>query len=201
MGLELVSSDAKVVGTVEGAILDLSEWKVKALKVGLRHGTEGLIGHRRRHFAIDRILIGTEDLGTVSDIILMKRPLAELNGQVRTKDSKLMPAVAFLGIRVMSDDGIFLGNVDNISIDTANGWAIKFVQVKLGRDSRGRLERRHGLKASSLIDIRTEDVRAMGDMMILSLDLDQVRGFLTKDVSSNSKVRTGIGTTQDGGPP
>ena len=38
IGLELISSDARVIGTIEGVGMDLAAWKIKALKVGLRRG-------------------------------------------------------------------------------------------------------------------------------------------------------------------
>lgn len=190
VGLELISSDAWVVGSVEGAILDLSDWRVKALKVGLRHGTESAIGRRKRRFALDRILIGTEGLGSVSDVIMMQRPIAELSEQIRTKDSKLTPVGAFLGMRVMSADAVYLGNVDNILVEPSDDWAIRFIKVKLARYAKVRLEKRHGLKVVPLLDIRTTDVKASGDMVILSLSYEQVRANLIKD--SSSLLKTGV---------
>ena len=71
VGLELISSDARAIGTVEGVSIDVSEWYVRAIRVGLRRGTEKLIGRQTRFFMLDKVLINTVNLGRVSDAVMM----------------------------------------------------------------------------------------------------------------------------------
>ncbi len=175
VGLELISSDAKAIGTVEGAAIDVSGWTVKAIRVGLRRGTESLVGRPKRYFTLDRVLISTAHLGRMSDAVIMKQPLAALKDQVLPEDEEIMPAGAFIGMRVMCDDAVFLGHVDNILIETSEGWRIPFIQVKLSREAKGLLERRSGITAPTLVNVMTESIRALGDMVILSLTVNQIR--------------------------
>jgi sporulation protein YlmC with PRC-barrel domain len=174
VGLELISSDARAIGTVEGAAIDASAWTVKAIRVGLRRGIEKLIDRQKRLFTLDRILISTENLGRVSDAVIMRQPLTALKDQVLTEDEKMMPAGAFIGMRVMCDDAVFLGHVDNILIETGGGWRIPFIQVKLSREAKGLWER-GGLAAPTLVNVSTQAIGALGDMVILTLSIDQVR--------------------------
>ena len=174
VGLELISSDARTIGTVEGAAIDPSAWAVKAIRVGLRRGVEKLIDRQKRLFALDRVLISTENLGRVSDAVIMRQPLTALKDQVLTEDEKMMPAGAFIGMRVMCGDAVFLGHVDNILIETSEGWRIPFIQVKLSREAKGLWER-GGLAAPTLVNVSTQAIGALGDMVILTLSIDQVR--------------------------
>lgn len=175
VGLELISSDAMTIGTVEGAGIDVSGWTVKAIRVGLRRGTERLIGRHKKHFALDRVLVSTAHLGRMSDAVIMKQPLAALKDQVLPEDEGIKPAGAFIGMRVMCDDAVFLGHVDNILIETTEGWRIPFIQVKLSREAKSLLERGDGITALTLVNIMTQTIRALGDMVMLSLTIDQVR--------------------------
>ena len=181
VGLELVSSDARAIGTVEGAGIDVSGWTLKAIRVGLRRGTERLIGRQKKHFTLDKVLISTVHLGRMSDAVILEKPLAALKEQVLEEDEKIMPAGAFIGMRVMCDDAVFLGHVDNILIEPSKGWHIPFIQVKLSREARGLLEKSSGIIAPTLVNVLTEDIRALGDMVILSLTIDQVRAGIEKE--------------------
>ncbi len=190
VGLEMVSTDAKVIGTVEGAGLDVSAWRVKAIRVGLRRGTEDLIGRQRRHFMLERALIRTEHLGSISEVVIMELPLHSLREEVLPDGAEVMPAGAFIGMRVMCHDAVFLGFVDNIMIDAEDGWSIPYMQVRLSREARGLLEGLTGAEAPLRMDVRTKAVRALGDMVMLSLTMAQVRSELMRgeDVKCSVKV-------------
>ena len=50
IGAEVMSSDAKVVGTVEGVEIDIKGWRLVALKIGLERGLEDSIGSKNIFF-------------------------------------------------------------------------------------------------------------------------------------------------------
>jgi len=175
VGLELISSDARTIGTVEGAAIDPSAWAVKAIRVGLRRGVEKLIDRQKRLFALDRVLISTAHLGRVSDAVIMRQPLTALKDQLLPEDGEMIPAGAFIGMRVMCGDAVFLGHVDNILIETSEGWRIPFIQVKLSREAKGQWERGSGTAAPALVNVTTQAIGALGDMVILTLTIDEVR--------------------------
>jgi len=183
VGLELISSDARAIGTVEGVSIDVSEWYVRAIRVGLTRGTEKLIGRQTRFFMLDKVLINTVNLGRVSDAVMMKQPLAALKEQVMPEDERMMPAGAFIGMRVMCDDAVLLGHVDNILIDTSDGWRIPFIQVKLSREAKGLWEKGSDKAAPPLVNVTTGSIRAVGDMVILSLTVNQVREGSEREIS------------------
>jgi sporulation protein YlmC with PRC-barrel domain len=120
---------------------------------------------------------------------MMKQPLAALKEQVMPEDERMMPAGAFIGMRVMCDDAVLLGHVDNILIDTSDGWRIPFIQVKLSREAKGLWEKGSDKAAPPLVNVMTGSIRAVGDMVILSLTVDQVREGSERE--SSNALNTG----------
>jgi len=186
IGLELVSSDARVIGTVEGVGIDLEHWTVRALRVGLRRGMEELIGRKRHYFAVDKVYVRTSELETVSDAIIMKRPVSAIAQVVQAEESGLTPAGAFLGMRVICCDARFIGNVDNILMDPPDGWSVPLVQVKLERDAQDELNLQRTFMSSSLISVRTADIKAIGDMVILSVTMNDLKRTIAERTANEA---------------
>jgi sporulation protein YlmC with PRC-barrel domain len=180
IGLELISSDARVIGTIEGVGMDLAAWKIKALRVGLRRGLEDVAGSRRRVFGVSKIYVKTSELQSVSDAVIMRRPVSALGEIIEPDGDSLTPAGAFMGMRVICKNAAFVGNVDNVFIDTEHDWTIPFIQVKLDRDAMDQLALQRTFMASSLIPIRTTDVDAIGEMVILKINMDELRAALNR---------------------
>ena len=180
IGLELISSDARVIGTIEGVGMDLVAWKVKALRVGLRRGLEDAAGSKRRMFGVSKIYVKTSELQSVSDAVIMRRPVSALGEIIEPDGDSLTPAGAFMGMRVICANAAFVGNVDNVFIDTQHDWTIPYIQVKLDRDAMDQLALQRSFMASSLIPIRTSDVEAIGEMVILKINMDGLRASLNR---------------------
>lgn len=188
IGLELISSDARVIGTIEGVGMDLVAWKVKALKVGLRRGLEDAAGSKKRVFGVSKIYVKTSELQSVSDAVIMRRPLSALSEIIEPDGDSLTPAGAFMGMRVICANAAFVGNVDNVFIDTESDWTIPYIQVKLDRDAMDQLALQRTFMASSLIPIRTSDVDAIGEMVILKINMDELRAALSRHAGPQAQV-------------
>ncbi len=187
IGLELISSDARVIGTIEGVGMDLVAWKVKALRVGLRRGLEDAAGSRKKIFGVSKIYVKTGELQSVSDAVIMRRPVSALGEIIEPDGDSLTPAGAFMGMRVICANAAFVGNVDNVFIDTEHDWTIPFIQVKLDRDAMDQLSLQRTFMASSLIPIRTSDVDAIGEMAILKINMDELRTTLNRQQSATAQ--------------
>lgn len=183
IGLEVISSDARVIGTVEGVGIDLASWNVRALRVGLRRGMEELVGRKRRYFAVDKVFIRTSELQAVSDAIIMRRPVSAIAETIHPEGEQLTPAGAFMGMRVICRNARFIGNVDNLIVDTENDWAIPYIQVKLDRDSLEQFNMHRSFMGSSLISIRTKDIEAIGDMVIMSVTLEELKAHMSEQAA------------------
>jgi sporulation protein YlmC with PRC-barrel domain len=48
VGKEVISADAKIIGTVEGIAVDVDNWKVPAIRMSVRKGIEASLNLKRR---------------------------------------------------------------------------------------------------------------------------------------------------------
>jgi sporulation protein YlmC with PRC-barrel domain len=189
IGLEVISSDARVLGTVEGVMIDPTGWKVRALKVGLRRGLEEMLGHKRRYFTVDKAFIQTEEIDSVSDAIILRKPLSSVPEIFVSEENEGTPAGALLGKRVICCNARFVGNVDNLLIDPMKEWTIPYIQVKLERDALDQLNLQRSLMTSSLLSMRTADIRSIGDMVIMAVTMDDIKSQLSFSKSTTDEEK------------
>lgn len=175
IGLEVVSSDARVVGTVEGVGMDTNAWRIVALRVGLRRGLEEPLGMRRHMFSVEKVLMATEAIDTVSDTVILRSPVSAVSETIREDDGSLIPAGGLMGMRVICSNARSLGTVDNIYFQTEGEWSIPYLQVKLDREAVASLDMQQGFMNAPLAPVRTADIRAMGDMIMLGITIDELR--------------------------
>ena len=95
-----------------------------------------------------------------------------------------------MGMRVICANAAFVGNVDNVFVDSEHDWTIPFIQVKLDRDAMDQLAMQHTFMASSLMPIRTSDVDAIGEMVILKINMDELRAALNKQQPVQTQKET-----------
>lgn len=175
IGLEVVSSDARVVGTVEGVGMDTNVWRIVALRVGLRRGLEEPLGMRRHMFSVEKVLMATEAIDTVSDTVILRSPVSAVSETIREDDGSLIPAGGLMGMRVICSNARSLGTVDNIYFQTEGEWSIPYLQVKLDREAVASLDMQQGFMNAPLAPVRTADIRAMGDMIMLGITIEELR--------------------------
>lgn len=175
IGLEVVSSDARVVGTVEGVGIDTKEWRIVALRVGLRRGLEEPLGMRRHMFSVEKVLMATEAVDMVSDTVILRAPVSAVSETLREDDGSLIPAGGLMGMRVICRNARSLGTVDNIYVQPEAGWYIPYLQVKLDREAVASLDMQQSFMSAPLAPVRTADIRAMGDMIMLGISMEELR--------------------------
>jgi sporulation protein YlmC with PRC-barrel domain len=189
VGLELISADAKVIGTVDGVGMDVPAWKVKALRVGVRRGIEEALGGKRKLFGVTKVFIKTEELRSVSDTVILGRPLSAVNEMIQPDGEYLTPAGALMGMRVICSNAAFVGHVDNIFIDPTNSWSIPFLQVKLDREAIEQLSLQRSYVASSLIPISTADVDTVGEMVMLKITMAELKERLNNRPAAQTSAQ------------
>lgn len=126
-------------------------------------------------FSVEKIMMSTEFVDMVSDTVIMHTPVSSVSETVRQDDSSLIPVGGLLGMRVICRNARSLGTVDNILFDPQGDWPIRFLQVKLDREAVSALDLQQSLLNAPLVPVRTVDIRAMGDMIMLDINLEDLR--------------------------
>lgn len=199
IGLEIISSDARVVGTVEGVGIDISGWRIMALRVGLRRGLEESLGRRRHFFSVEKVYVSTAEVDTVSDTVILRKPISSVSEVIYPDDTSLVSAGALMGMRVICCNAHYIGMVDNLVFDPEKEWSVPYLQVKLDREAVESLNIRHPFLAAPVTVVRTSDIRAMGDMVMLDITLEELRSFLESGPLSAAGERAASSVPADAG--
>ena len=180
MGKEVISSDAIIIGTVEGVAVDTDNWKVPAIRISVRKGNEAALGMKKKVIGVQRIYVATPQVSSVSDTVTLAVKMDQVR-EVVVDDRKVpVTAGALLNKKVVGQDGKQLGFMDNVYFDTARSWEISKLGIKLDKAAKQSLDLQKGLAPASQITILTKDVKTVGDMVMLRLDLEGLKDYLNK---------------------
>lgn len=180
VGLEVISADARVVGIVEGIGIDVEEWKIPALRIGLKRGVEEAIGVKKPLFSSAKLHLKTDGVESISDTITLTMNLAEVKSLAVEEGMVLMTAADVVGKRVICKKARQIGVADNIIFTPDKEWNVPYIEVKLDKAAVDDLNVKKPLLSSPIVRLQTSDVKTIGDMIMLKIDIDELRDFLEK---------------------
>ena len=79
---------------------------------------------------------------------------------------------SFHGRVVLSSDGIAIGEIARLFIDSSAGWRVGSFEVRLRKDVADRAGVHRSLFHAPTLEISTDLVQSIGDAVILSVPLD-----------------------------
>jgi sporulation protein YlmC with PRC-barrel domain len=83
------------------------------------------------------------------------------------------------GMRVICKKGRQIGYVDNLVFDPKDNWKVSYIDVRLDKTTREDLNiKKKMMSSSSGIVIRTCDIRTIGDMVMLNIDIEELKLWL-----------------------
>jgi len=184
MGKEVISSDAIIIGTVDGVGIDTDNWKVPAIRISVRKGNEAALGLKKKAIGARKIFVATPQVSSVSDTVTLAVKMDQVKEVVVDERKVFMTAGDLLNKKVVSQDGKQVGFMDNVFFDMTRSWEIGKLGIKLDKAAKQSLDLQKGLAPSSQISILSKDVKSVGDMVMLRLDIEGLKTYLsTKPVS------------------
>ena len=180
VGREVISADARVGGIVEGIGIDVEEWKIPALRIGLKKGVEEAIGVKKPLFSSAKLHLKTDGVESISDTITLTMNLAEVKSLAVEEGMVLMTAADVVGKRVICKKARQIGVADNIIFTPDKEWNVPYIEVKLDKAAVDDLNVKKPLLSSPIVRLQTSDVKTIGDMIMLKIDIDELRDFLEK---------------------
>ena len=170
-GLELVTADAFKIGIVNDLRYDLSRWKVSSLRIKTEKGISKIIpslGSGR-----SMVKMCTRDF-IINDVILMEEKVAELESFIEPDTDNALVLSALDGMSVVSKDGVELGTVYDVNVDT-DMWTIPTISVKLDKTGFEPLGLRKGLLSKTVISIRTEYIETLTSLIMLNQNAAELK--------------------------
>jgi sporulation protein YlmC with PRC-barrel domain len=180
VGLEVISADARVVGIVEGIGIDVDEWTIPALRIALKKGVEEAIGVKKPLFSSAKLYLKTSGVESISDTITLNADLTAVKSLGVEEGMVLMTAADVVGKRVICKKARQIGVADNIVFTPDREWKVPYIEVKLDKDAVDDLNVKKPLLSSPTVRMQTPDVKTIGDMIMLKIDIDELRDYLEK---------------------
>ncbi|HXZ23435.1 MAG TPA: hypothetical protein VEH08_01735 [Methanomassiliicoccales archaeon] len=176
VGDEVLSADAKVIGTVEGIGVDTENWKGRVIKVFVTKGLEEALGVRKPLFGSGRFCFETSHISSIADVITLAPKLDKLK-EIGV-DPMMVPRWSsdVLLKRIVCSGGKEVGTVDEIFFDEKRGWAMPYLQAKLTKELKKQFDVRKF--KSGLVKIPTVQVRTVGDVVMLDMTTEQLKEII-----------------------
>lgn len=193
VGLEVVTADGRLVGMVEGTVLDTSNWTVPVLRVGLKKGVEETIGLKKPLFGSASVYIKTEGVDSLLDVLTLTKELKEFKEIVMESETDLTTAGNVVGTRVICKGARQIGYVDNFIFEPNRSWSIPYIQVRLDKSVVEDLNQKRSILSTPIIRIQTSDIKTLGDMVMLKIDIEELRDYLEKKPMKNELGETPVG--------
>jgi sporulation protein YlmC with PRC-barrel domain len=178
MGKEIISSDAIIIGAVEGVSVDPEHWRIPALRVTVTKGLEVAVDKPKKKLSSSRAFINTGAITSVTDTITLGVPMADLKGALVNENLWPWNFGNLMGMRVICKKGRQIGYIDNLVFDPKENWKIGFIEVKLDKVTKDDLNIKKKMMSGSGILIRTSDIKTIGDMIMLNIDIDELKQYL-----------------------
>ncbi len=179
MGKEVISSDAIIMGTVEGVSVDTEHWRIPALRVTVTKGLEMAMDKKKKKIGASRAFINTGAVLSVSDTITLGVTLIDLKGALVGEGLWPLNFGTMMGMRVICRRGRQIGYVDNLVFDPKDNWKVSFIDVRLDKSTKDDLNiKKKMMSGSSQIAIQTTDIFTVGDMVMLKIDMEELKHWL-----------------------
>ncbi len=185
MGKEVISTDAIVVGTVEGVSIDPDHWRIPAVRLTVTKGLEMALDKKKKTLGSSKAFINTGAVNGFTDTITLSVSMTDIKGALVADALWPLNFGNLTGMRVICKKGRQIGYVDNIVFDPKDDWKINYIDVRLDKATRDDLNiKKRMMSNSSGIVVKTSDIRTIGDMVMLNIDIDELKMWLANRPAS-----------------
>jgi sporulation protein YlmC with PRC-barrel domain len=77
-GINVVSSEAKIIGQVSGIEIDLDQWKVTDLRIQLSDEMIEYLGYKKPFLGHVEIRLAVDAVKSIADVVSINKPVTEL---------------------------------------------------------------------------------------------------------------------------
>lgn len=181
MGDQVISSDGKIIGKLDGIAIDTDTWGAPVVRICLTRGLDANLGVNKPLFGAACIFTESANIENVSDYVTLSKTLEELKNLLINPSQVPLMAGNIVGRRVAGSQGRHIGTVESIIFATEGPWMVQSLTVRLGKEVTAELKLEKSLISTPLISIATKDIRTVGDIVMLSIDATGLGERVKKD--------------------
>lgn len=178
VGLEVLTSDAKVIGNVEGVGVNTEDWHAHTLRIVLRKGMEEALGVKKPMFGAARIALGTHKVLSVRDLVKLGEPLAKLREAVIDAAAVPFTAGDMINRRVVCEKGREIGVTGSLYFDPEGGWRIPYIEVEVYRETFKEMDLKKARLRRREVKVPTSLIHTVGDMVMLNTSEEELGRIL-----------------------
>jgi sporulation protein YlmC with PRC-barrel domain len=178
VGLEVLSSDAKIVGNVEAVGVDTEEWNARALKIALRKGLEQVVGVKKPLYGQVRFALETKHVESARDVVKLGQPLSALRTLVIDPEQVPRWASELLYRRVVCCKGREIGITGTLFIDPDGGWHIPFIEVEMDKEVFSEMNLKKAMFKKREVKVPTSLIGTVGDLIMLNTSENELARIL-----------------------
>lgn len=172
---DVISSDGKVIGSVEGVTL-LGKWSVGDLTVKIEKDVTESLGLKKPLLFALRMDLKVENIKALSDRVVLNKPLKEI-GRLLKEHNEELSAGRMEHMEIVDTGGKLIGKVDDIVLNCkteCTQWEIPSLLVDVNKDAVAEIGLKKSLLRGSSIHISMKHVSDVGDVVMLNLDAENV---------------------------
>ena len=180
IGDEVISSDGNIIGELDGIAIDTDTWRAPVVRICLNRGLDMTLGINKPLFGAACIYTESSNIDNVSDLATLSKTIGDLKNFLINPSQVPLMAGNIVGRRVVGRQGHEIGTVESIVFDTEGPWMVRSLSVRLGKGVVADMKVKRSLLTTPLVSIATKDIRTVGDIVMLSIDANQLEEMLVK---------------------
>ncbi len=174
----IITSDGRILGRVRTAMVD-GEWRIPLFSLFLERELSRMFHLRRPLLGNPRAYIETGEISALSDNVVLKRRLDELEGEVRTKGEG-REATKLLGRRVVGEGGYYFGDLADMSLDQAH-WRVSDLLVEVRKKAADDMGFPLTLFGTCNAKVPVKRVESVEKQLYLSMGPDGFKEYIIKE--------------------
>ena len=165
--MQVVSSDGKLIGTVEDACLT-NKWAITGYTIKMDKAVAKSLGKPTPVFGSPRLEIAIDQIKSIGDKLVLAKPVNEL-GEHFTKHEGVYHISKFVKMQVVGTGGKVLGLVKDINIDRYS-WKTPSLQITVSREVMDHLKIKKPMFGKGGLTLSMTHVENIKDYVMLNTD-------------------------------
>ncbi|MDR0791230.1 MAG: hypothetical protein LBE47_01685 [Methanomassiliicoccaceae archaeon] len=172
--LQMISSDAYIVGDIMDVRYDPLEWNVVGLKVKSSKRPSGklAVGSGKAVFLV------RPNGFVLNDVMLLNQAVGDLKDLIVPDNNNISSLSTMVSAKVVTRDNILVGVVTTVMIDP-DSWKVLSIVVRLDKTAIDAMKMKKGLFEKINVEIRSNMIQQAVDMIHLDEHIDGVKEKMT----------------------
>lgn len=173
--INVVSSDGKIIGTVNSAIIT-GKMEISGLVIKMNKAAATTLGKKKPFLTSIYMDVNIEEIKGIKDTVLLNHTWSELGNFLLAHNTKF-DAERLLGLDVLGTGGKIVGTVEDINIDTQS-WRMPSLIIKIRKDTLETIKTEKCLLCNNRLQISMQHIVDIGDYVMLEVTTEDIGKIL-----------------------